>query len=495
MQGNRVFYLLLVAMLILWNCEDKKPLDLVGFDPPANSTGAKLNRGLLVANGSYQPGYSTGAIRSTEITISWQQASTSNFAAYQLYRDQEVVSTTANVAQTSYTDTSGIQPNTFYNYRLVTLDRNGLFSEDTIRIRTPIFETPYNLSSQNLTTTNEAIRLNWQNRAESASRYRIYRKISTAPSATFSAIGTSADTSFVDDNGLSANQTYDYQVTALNDFEETNRSGTLTVLNSYRLIAPDLTILSQVPGLRSVRLSWTDNSNANDQYRIYRQRGNESAEVIATVPNTSNEFVDEDTLASLAADSSYGYMVGAYNSFSDHEARNLSPDFITIRPPAPFTNIVEDFESEPTRRWRFFSSTVDGRITRRDTLAHGGQYMLLMDVARDGVYNINEAILTVDLSSIPANADLFLRFYSNTFDDEVTNVEDFVQVSSDGDSWTTIMAFQAAPFLWVRNEFNLREVAGQQPYSATYKIKWQQADNFSFPTDGIGIDDIEISSQ
>ncbi|MCB0304433.1 MAG: hypothetical protein KDI38_11705 [Calditrichaeota bacterium] len=139
------------------------------------------------------------------------------------------------------------------------------------------------------------------------------------------------------------------------------------------------------------------------------------------------------------------------------------------------------------------SSTPEGRIIRSTNGANSGQYMLQMDVAVDGVINLNEAILSLDLSTVNPGDDLFLRFFYNTFDDEVSPLEEYVDISSDGSSWLTVFTMPFSAFAWEQAEINLQDFTDAQPYSSTYRIRWHQGDNFSFPVDGIGIDDIEVS--
>lgn len=478
-------------VLLLAGCSDKNPIGITAYSPTPPSGKPLIQRSNLKSGGSYAPGYQSGNIRSDRITLTWEPAAASDFASYQVLRNDIRLTTITERTVTTYTDDLGITPDSYYDYKIALFNPQGLFLADTIRIKTPAFARPYALSSQVPAPGEDIIRIFWRNGAESAGDFRIYRKLLSDPDTLYQAIGTSSDTLFTDDSGIIPGNIYQYQVSAFNAFEETPRSLPLTVSAFYNLSPPFLTTVQQLAGSRMVRLFWIDVATAEDGYRIWRRTPASPFTEIGTVPTNAFSFIDRDTTASLQLDSTYIYAVSAFGATGESELSNAIP--VTISSGSSFAGYQEDFELPLGGEWELISSKPEGRIIRSTNGANSGQFMLQMDVAVDGVVNLNEAILTLDLSGVNPGDDLYLRFFYNTFDDEVSPLEEYVDISSNGSSWQTVFTMDFSAFAWAPAEINLQDFADAQPYSSTYRIRWHQADNFSFPVDGIGIDDVEVS--
>lgn len=478
-------------MLLLGGCNDKSPLGITAYSPTPPSGKPLILRSDLKSGGSYMPGYQSGNIRSDQVTLSWEPAPAGEFASYQIFRNDIRLATITEREAASYTDDQGIFPDSYYNYKIALFNPQGLFLADTIRIKTPAFSRPFALSSQVVAPTEDLIRIFWRNGAESATDFRIYRKLLSDPDTLYQMVGTASDTLFTDNNGIIPGNTYEYQVSAFNAFEATPRSLPLAVSAFYDLSPPFLTTAQQLDGSRMVRLFWIDFATAEDGYRIWRRSPSGQFTEINTVPTNAFTYTDSDTAGSLQLDSTYIYAVSAFGATGESELSNAIP--VTILSSSSFAGYQEDFESPLGGEWELISSTPEGRIIRSTNGANSGQYMLQMDVAVDGVINLNEAILSLDLSTVNPGDDLFLRFFYNTFDDEVSPLEEYVDISSDGSSWLTVFTMPFSAFAWEQAEINLQDFTDAQPYSSTYRIRWHQGDNFSFPVDGIGIDDIEVS--
>lgn len=478
-------------VLLLGGCNDKSPLGITAYSPTPPSGKPTILRSDLKSGGSYAPGYQNGNIRSDRITLSWEPAPAGEFASYQVFRNDIRLATITEREAASYTDAQGIFPDSYYDYKIALFNPQGLFLTDTIRVKTPAFARPYALNSQVVDPSGDIIRIFWRNGAESAGDFRIYRKLLSDPDTLYQQIGTSPDTLFTDISGIIPGSTYQYQVSAFNAFEETPRSLPLTVSAFYDLTPPFLTMVQQLEGSRMVRLFWIDFATAEDGYRIWRRTPSSPFAEIGTVPTNAFSYIDSDTTGSLQLDSTYIYAVSAFGATGESELSNAFP--ITISSASSFAGYQEDFESPLGGEWELVSSTPEGRIIRSTNGANSGQYMLQMDVSVDGVINLNEAILKLDLSGVNPADNLYLRFYYNTFDDEVSPLEEYVDVSSNGSSWQTVFTMAFSAFSWAQAEINLQDFADAQPFSSTYRIRWHQGDNFAFPVDGIGIDDIEVS--
>jgi hypothetical protein len=479
-------------LALIWHCSDKNPLDIKGSSVQLKSPTEKptINRSDYTLNGSFLPGHQNGKIRSDRIILDWPNSTDNNFLCYKVYRNNVERSTITDQTLNTYLDSNLVQ-NTYYDYRIITMNKSGMFKSDTIKLKTPLFQPPTNLGYQVLSTS--SIKLLWENLAESASSFDIERKLSNEPDTAFQQIGTVSDT-FYTDNSVTNMEQYRYRIRAYNNYETTGYSYSLYVYVNYVLTTPSLYSVNQVSGTRSVLIKWYDNSNAEDGVLIYRRKAGQNLQIIGTVSTNVTEYFDHDTTGSLKVDSTYYYAVRAYNVLNN-DTSNYSTEYsIAISEPSSFTPYTEDFENPLGSEWTLNSSTIYGRIQRisGDPLPYSGQYQLLMDVSTAGNYNYNYAYLNIDLSALSSTDNCYLKFYYHTFDEEFNPGDDAVFVSSDGINFTLVYDLYTSDSLWTNVDINLKDFYTLQPYSSAYTILWQQYDNFTYPSDGIGIDDIEI---
>ncbi|MEM9645150.1 MAG: hypothetical protein AAF989_09155, partial [Planctomycetota bacterium] len=153
-------------------------------------------------------------------------------------------------------------------------------------------------------------------------------------------------------------------------------------------------------------------------------------------------------------------------------------------------------------RWETTSSGLPGRIRVLDTqTAANGQFALFMDREGNGESILNEAVWTVNLSGVSSAT---LNFAHADFSDEETSLPasftnsadgDGVSISEDGVTWHTILnATSLSAGIWENVSVDLVAVAAGFGISLgeDFKIKFQQFDNFDFPSDGRGYDSIEV---
>src|SRR4029434_9988136 len=171
----------------------------------------------------------------------------------------------------------------------------------------------------------------------------------------------------------------------------------------------------------------------------------------------------------------------------------------------PFTSpiLTEDFESgtlDPTR-W-----TTSGTVTWRTQVTtanapDGGLRDLTMDSSVDDSYSRNEATLTVNLAD---RSNVALTFWAKSFSDEpngpppypFTTSADFdgVAISANGTTWYEVQPLRSLTGAWAKYTVNLDAAiqAAGISYNSAFKIRFNQYDNYTIPTDGIAIDDIAI---
>lgn len=484
---------LLTVCFLCCTCQEDPRQPLSGLDPEPTNVRARFSKELYRVANDFTVGYQNGLLQSTNITLRWSISNIENMRAMLLYRETKLLTTITNRQTNSLVDSIGISPGNQYHYRLVTLFKTGLTAQDTMTVQTPVFLPPDQLHAQIAVSSGDAVRLTWRNRAESADRFQVERRLTGAPLPNFILIGETADTFFVDANALLADQFYDYQVVAVNNYEMTAPSPQQSILTTYILQAPLITLIDQVSASREVQLQWQSAGNAEDEYRIYRRSEQTDFRRIARLPVGQQLYVDRDTLASLRLDSTYYYAISAFNSFENEESTTSPVQSITITQPTNFAGYNQGFEQSLGPEWSFFSSTAQGRIQRSQHNSYSGDFMLLFDVSQTVVTNTNQATLTLDLSGIQPSDAVVLSFWYNTFEDEVNSFDEIIQVSTDGLTWTSVGALIQSVNSWSFLQINLSNFADRQPFSANYRIRWQQIDNFPYPMDGIGIDDVDVT--
>ena len=171
----------------------------------------------------------------------------------------------------------------------------------------------------------------------------------------------------------------------------------------------------------------------------------------------------------------------------------------------PVNFYSDDFESGGLgAEWSTNSSTPNGRVGVSSVLgapANNGSFHLAMDTSVSGSFNRNEAILTVDLSSV---TDAGLEFAHKDVGDEDLALPaaffgsvngDGVSISDDGNAWHTLVSLNNANSpnnVYTDFDFDLGAAATAAEISlgSNFQIKFQQYDNFPFNSDGRAFDDV-----
>jgi len=161
----------------------------------------------------------------------------------------------------------------------------------------------------------------------------------------------------------------------------------------------------------------------------------------------------------------------------------------------------DDFEtgSLDSEVWQTFSSGTNGRIeVANDTNTPNGIYALSMDVDAPG-FNLNEAILTIDLATA---TEVELTFSQASFGDETHILPatftgsfngDGVAISDDGVIWHTVWTNVSTPNgLWVDYVVDLDQAVADAgiEFGEDFQIKFQQYDDFPRISDGRAFDNI-----
>ena len=164
---------------------------------------------------------------------------------------------------------------------------------------------------------------------------------------------------------------------------------------------------------------------------------------------------------------------------------------------------VEDFESGTLQSYWMITGTGDFRsqVTTNDG-PHGGRFHLTMDSQGSGNYARNEVTLGLDLGGY---TNVVLNFWAKQFGDEPDGPPpspfidgadfDGVAISQDGIAWYEVQGLRD---LQLTNTERIVDVdaaiaAHGLKYNSTFRVRFNQYDNYSIPSDGIAIDDIAIT--
>ncbi len=206
-----------------------------------------------------------------------------------------------------------------------------------------------------------------------------------------------------------------------------------------------------------------------------------------------------------------GFAVGAKQNASitftnvTHNIETVVALSVTVVDENSALPLFVDFDSALPNNsdgWSFYSSHSSyGRID----IFNG---RMRMDVSNNGNYNLNEAVLTLDLSN---QSNVVLEFFQRETSDENHNMpsafsghhnSDGVAISSDGIQWYTVVNTSALDVGSSGQTFTVNldeEVARIQTaydsgfgYTTTFFIKFQQYDNYGNSTDGREWDNISI---
>jgi|GEM_PF-1832604 len=296
-------------------------------------------------------GLTSQMLGSTEVELTWEDNS-DNEDGFRIYRNGEEIATVgANV--TSYTDT-GLQPGTSYNYRVVAFNDSGESSTGVstgINTPSPVEapSAPGGLSSRVISPNQ--LELTWQDNADDEDGFRIYRN-----GEEIATVG--ANVTSYSDAGLSGETNYTYRVAAFNEGGESSTTGGLSVTTPVEVSMAPGGLSSETLSPTEIKLTWQDNSENEDGFRIYRN-GNQIAEL---GPNTTS-YVD----TGLTGGTAYNYKVSSFNNAGESgfsSGLNVNtPVEIPVAPGRLGVETVSPTEIELT--WRDNSDNEDGfRIYR-----------------------------------------------------------------------------------------------------------------------------------
>ncbi len=285
----------------------------------------------------------TTNVRASYVSLRWNDNSNDE-EKFELERsnisgDGFSVIATLSANQTTYTD-NGLTPTTTYYYRTRAYSQYGYstysneLSVATTALQPPV--APTNLSASDI--TKNSLLLYWEDNSNNEESFRIYRSLTSGSG--FNEIGyVGANISQFTDDGLEPNTTYYYRIRAYNEDGISAYSNELetTTLPPLPPETPGNLTTTYISD-NSTTLEWTDNSNNESGFEIFRTFADS---INYQLIHTTNKNINTYTDSLLLSDTTYLYSVRAINDDGISGFTNiLSVTTLSSPPPGNPTGLV-----------------------------------------------------------------------------------------------------------------------------------------------------------
>src|SRR2546426_74150 len=277
-------------------------------------------------------GLTATPVSGTEIDLAWTDNAT-NEDGFKVDRCQgvgctsflEIATLGANV--TTYQNT-GLTVGTSYTYRVRAYNVGGSSAPSNAVPATPAIVPPPPTRLTAIAVSGTQINLAWTDNATNEVGYRLERCTGTGCSSFLEIATVGAGATTYQNTGLTGGTGYSYRVRAYNGAGNSTYSNTVVVP-----VAPT-SLAAPTPSGSQIDLTWTDNANNEDGFRIERCQGLSCTDFleIATVGTNATSYQN----SSLTAGTSYSYRVRAYTAAvaPDYSASDYS-SIATAVPPLP----------------------------------------------------------------------------------------------------------------------------------------------------------------
>ena len=331
------------------------------------------------------------AVSDSQINLSWtdrsdnekgfiveRSSSTGSFA--------EIASLEPNT--TTFADT-GLLPGVTYFYRVKAYNGEGesAYSNEASAITwEAVPQAPGDLKATVVSSTR--IDLSWTDRSDNEKGFKIERRTLDGSYSQVAVVGANA-TSYTS-SGLVPGTTYYYRVCAYNDAGNSAYSNEVTAVTAREEKVPDTPGDLEAVSISSseIKLTWDDESDNEDGFKIERKKSGGSYTQIATVGKNVTSYTNKG----LEAGTRYYYRVMAYNKEGNspysNEASAVTDEDV---PEAP-----EDLEavsissSEIKLTWDDESDNEDGfKIERKKS---GGSYTQIATVGKNVTSYTNKGL-------------------------------------------------------------------------------------------------------
>lgn len=168
-------------------------------------------------------------------------------------------------------------------------------------------------------TAYNKINIAWTDASDNETGFEIVRSLTT--NGTYSPAGTvSANVTSFTDSGLTASKKYFYKVRAIGEYGESAFSPKVdaTTPGAPSTPATPTNLVGAAGENNTIAISWTDNSNNENNFIVYRSTDNTNFTALATLPANSNAYND----TGLVQLTNYYYYVVSANNSGESEHSN-----------------------------------------------------------------------------------------------------------------------------------------------------------------------------
>jgi hypothetical protein len=347
---------------------------------------------LAVAKPAAPTNLNAAAVSSSQINLTWTD-NASNETNFYIERATTSPTTYVQIATvganvTSYSNTNGA-PNTKYYYRVRAHNSGGNSAYSNVANATTYDvapAAPTSLYISNIGTS--SLKLNWTDNSNNETAFYIYRSIDGTNFSYLNSVASNTVIFF--DSGLSYGTTYYYKVLAHNAIGDSAYSNAASATTLSSPAAPSNLTVGTIT-TSSIAISWTDNSNNETAFYIYRSIDGTNFSYLSSVASNTVNF----TNSGLSGGVTYYYKVLAHNAIGDSAFSSVaSATTILLSPIAP-SNLASMFISSSTGlillTWTDNSNNETGFEVER-SVNDESNYVLLYTTGTNTTYYTDYAI-------------------------------------------------------------------------------------------------------
>ena len=260
------------------------------------------------------------SLSSKVVKLEWKDNS-DNERGYKIYRDGELIATLDN-QHTSFID-KDLSPDTLYKYEIVAINSKGDSKPITAQVKTDKFPIQKPSSPSNfkaVSNGDRAVELRWDDNSDNEEGFEIYRDGKLIHTAL-------PDEKVFLDSDLIPGTLYKYEIRAINDIGSSEVVKTQVItLDRNTMLIPPTNLFGQVQNDKYIILTWSDNSNNEDGFKIFRDN-----KLIYTTKANATQYVDIE----LEPNRVYTYKVKATNKDGDSISDSVKISIRVKIPPTP----------------------------------------------------------------------------------------------------------------------------------------------------------------
>lgn len=335
----------------------KYSIQAINYVGESNLTSAEVKT-MYKENILYPPTELNAKIQDDKFIILTWKDNSDNEEGFKIYRDGKLIfKTESNINK--YVDNE-VEPNIFYTYTVKATNKDGDSIGDSIKvqIKTKIIQTipqpPTDFSA--IALSESEVSLKWEDNSDNEEGFEIYRD------GVLIYKSKKDETSYID-KGLKPDTVYKYSIKAFNEKGSSieNSTEVKTFAIDIDVPNPPANFMAKAISSRVVRLEWSDMSDNERAYKIYR-----NGKLIAVVDYKTTSYIDTD----LSPETEYEYKIYATNSKGDSEpvtAKVKTKKRPDTKPEAPsdFTAVANG-DKIVELRWKDNSDNEEGFKIYRD---------------------------------------------------------------------------------------------------------------------------------